>query len=185
MAGKGGGGSWKVAYADFVTAMMAFFLVMWIGSQDASTRQSVANYFIDPLGVDKKAGGGVNDELPKGPVPKELGANTVRGSEMPTKSGEKGTATALLLRWLNTDPKMKKKWDEERLAVHESALRSPEVRDGSATVRDIEVRELSVRLKAVFVGDNPAKATDVYQQLMLWSIQEVNWDEIASELISK
>ena len=34
MAGKGGGGSWKVAYADFVTAMMAFFLVMWISAMD-------------------------------------------------------------------------------------------------------------------------------------------------------
>ena len=51
---KGGGGSWKVAYADFVTAMMAFFLVMWIGAQDVKVRQSVANYFVDPAGVNKK-----------------------------------------------------------------------------------------------------------------------------------
>ena len=41
MAGKGGG-AWKVAYADFVTAMMAFFLVMWITEDKASksSRQS-------------------------------------------------------------------------------------------------------------------------------------------------
>ena len=45
MAGKGGGGAWKVAYADFVTAMMAFFLVMWICSQDQKFRQAVARYF--------------------------------------------------------------------------------------------------------------------------------------------
>ena len=52
MAGKGGG-AWKVAYADFVTAMMAFFLVMWIVGQDKPVKQAVAQYFEDPLGIDK------------------------------------------------------------------------------------------------------------------------------------
>jgi chemotaxis protein MotB len=42
------GGAWKVAYADFVTAMMAFFLVMWIVAQSEATRASVAAYFRDP-----------------------------------------------------------------------------------------------------------------------------------------
>ena len=47
MAGKGGG-AWKVAYADFVTAMMAFFMVMWLVGQDAEKKQAVAEYFQDP-----------------------------------------------------------------------------------------------------------------------------------------
>ncbi len=42
------GGAWKVAYADFVTAMMAFFLVMWLVSQSPETRKQVAQYFRDP-----------------------------------------------------------------------------------------------------------------------------------------
>ncbi|MDE3156424.1 MAG: OmpA family protein, partial [Acidobacteriota bacterium] len=42
------GGAWKVAYADFVTAMMAFFLVMWIIGQSHIVRSSVAGYFRDP-----------------------------------------------------------------------------------------------------------------------------------------
>jgi len=42
------GGAWKVAYADFVTALMAFFLVMWLVGQDASVRKAVAAYFRDP-----------------------------------------------------------------------------------------------------------------------------------------
>lgn len=50
MAGKGGG-AWKVAYADFVTAMMAFFLVMWIVAQNKSVKEAVAQYFKDPLGT--------------------------------------------------------------------------------------------------------------------------------------
>lgn len=52
MAGKGGG-AWKVAYADFVTAMMAFFLVMWITGQSKPVKQAVAQYFEDPLGVNR------------------------------------------------------------------------------------------------------------------------------------
>jgi chemotaxis protein MotB len=51
---KGGhghhGGSWKVAYADFVTAMMAFFLLMWLlASTEAQDRVAIANYFQSPL----------------------------------------------------------------------------------------------------------------------------------------
>jgi len=52
---KGGGhghhgGAWKVAYADFVTAMMAFFMVMWLIGMDAKTRHAIAAYFRDPVG---------------------------------------------------------------------------------------------------------------------------------------
>lgn len=46
------GGAWKVAYADFVTALMAFFLVMWLVGQDMSVRQAVAGYFRDPGAFD-------------------------------------------------------------------------------------------------------------------------------------
>ena len=42
------GGAWKVAYADFVTAMMAFFLVMWLSAQDSRIRDAVAGYFSEP-----------------------------------------------------------------------------------------------------------------------------------------
>jgi chemotaxis protein MotB len=56
MAGKGGG-AWKVAYADFVTAMMAFFLVMWIVAQNKSVKEAVSGYFRDPFGSDDKPAG--------------------------------------------------------------------------------------------------------------------------------
>jgi chemotaxis protein MotB len=56
MAGKGGG-AWKVAYADFVTAMMAFFLVMWIVAQNKSVKEAVSGYFRDPFGTDDKPAG--------------------------------------------------------------------------------------------------------------------------------
>jgi chemotaxis protein MotB len=42
------GGAWKVAYADFITAMMAFFLVMWITGMSQEVKAAVAGYFKDP-----------------------------------------------------------------------------------------------------------------------------------------
>jgi chemotaxis protein MotB len=44
------GGAWKVAYADFVTAMMAFFMVMWIIGMDESTKSAIEGYFQNPVG---------------------------------------------------------------------------------------------------------------------------------------
>ncbi len=69
------GGSWKVAYADFVTAMMAFFIVMWILASSEEVKKAVSEYFTNPsdfnfftgkpLAVDlnlKPAGPGTGDE---------------------------------------------------------------------------------------------------------------------------
>jgi chemotaxis protein MotB len=56
--GGGHGGAWKVAYADFVTAMMAFFLVMWLVSQDQVIKFNVAGYFNDPVNWGKSKSGG-------------------------------------------------------------------------------------------------------------------------------
>ena len=54
------GGSWKVAYADFVTAMMAFFMVMWIMGMDEGTKNMVQGYFQNPVGYKKGFSGGRN-----------------------------------------------------------------------------------------------------------------------------
>ncbi len=74
------GGAWKVAYADFVTAMMAFFLVMWIMGLSDGERASVQGYFNDPMGFMKST--------PKGRV--NLGYAGGR-----SRSAEKGAGTAL------------------------------------------------------------------------------------------
>lgn len=50
VSGGGHGGAWKIAYADFVTAMMAFFLLMWLlGSVDGDKLKGIAEYFQTPL----------------------------------------------------------------------------------------------------------------------------------------
>ncbi|MDR3764358.1 MAG: flagellar motor protein MotB [Acidobacteriota bacterium] len=56
--GHGGhhGGAWKVAYADFVTAMMALFIVLWLLSSSKDVKEAVGGYFKDPDGSSKMAG---------------------------------------------------------------------------------------------------------------------------------
>src|SRR5512134_1188525 len=63
---KGGhgahGGAWKLAYADFVTAMMAFFLLMWLlGSTTKADLQGISEYFKTPLKVALFGGSGAGE----------------------------------------------------------------------------------------------------------------------------
>ena len=57
-SGHGGhhGGAWKVAYADFVTAMMALFIVLWLLNSSKQIQVAVGGYFKDPSGTSKKVG---------------------------------------------------------------------------------------------------------------------------------
>ena len=56
------GGAWKVAYADFVTAMMAFFLLMWLlGSTTEGDKKGIADFFNSPLKVSLMGGSGSGD----------------------------------------------------------------------------------------------------------------------------
>lgn len=56
--GHGGhhGGAWKVAYADFVTAMMALFIVLWLMNSSKQVQEAVGGYFKDPSGTSKLVG---------------------------------------------------------------------------------------------------------------------------------
>ena len=63
---KGGhghhGGAWKIAYADFVTAMMAFFLLMWLlGSTTEGDRKGIQDYFANPVKISMAGGSGSGD----------------------------------------------------------------------------------------------------------------------------
>jgi chemotaxis protein MotB len=75
--GHGGhhGGAWKVAYADFVTAMMSLFIVLWLLSSSKPVQEAVGGYFRDPSGTAEKkgsinAGAGENFTLTKDNMPK-------------------------------------------------------------------------------------------------------------------
>jgi chemotaxis protein MotB len=71
-SGHGGhhGGAWKVAYADFVTAMMALFIVLWLMNSSKPIQVAISGYFKDPSGTGKQTGSsltgtGETPQLPK------------------------------------------------------------------------------------------------------------------------
>jgi chemotaxis protein MotB len=88
------GGAWKIAYADFVTAMMAFFLVMWlINAANEATRAQVASYFNPIKLTDTSTGGkGLND--PKDSKKKD--AQPGGGTESAATAEEKAAEEKLL-----------------------------------------------------------------------------------------
>jgi chemotaxis protein MotB len=78
------GGAWKVAYADFVTAMMAFFLLMWLlGATDEKERKAIADYFTPTL-VEMKQGSAGSNSGPFG------GDSIVSQDEYPHAASQTG-----------------------------------------------------------------------------------------------
>jgi chemotaxis protein MotB len=89
--GHGGhhGGAWKVAYADFVTAMMAFFLVMWLVNQSKPVKAAIGGYFRDPAAFDASGGRGL---LPGGDT-----INPAKPEKAPAEQEERKRLEAAVL----------------------------------------------------------------------------------------
>jgi chemotaxis protein MotB len=116
--GHGGhhGGAWKVAYADFVTAMMALFLVLWLVSQaDTKLKESIANYFRSP-GVFDTTNGGILSQAKK--VSKEPSALTSKDDEQTLFS-----VAQTLQKKFQTRPEFTKYKDQVRIDVTDEGLR--------------------------------------------------------------
>jgi chemotaxis protein MotB len=86
VAGGHHGGAWKVAYADFVTAMMAFFLLLWLlGATTEKQRKGIADYFTPTLVKLKQESAGSNGLL---------GGNSITDVDnYPNRQGQTGTRT--------------------------------------------------------------------------------------------
>ena len=185
MAGHSGG-SWKVAYADFVTAMMAFFLVMWIGAQDTKTRQSVANYFVDPSGVSKKPvqSGAVLDTPTYGNTPKrdapDMGTGRDPHDQVP---GAPSPPTKVVSDWLHDDPKRVQMWQARAQKAKEAAVRSREVVENRLTVKEVATQDLSKQIRAEFTASAATIPSGVFQNLLYGTIDEVNWTQLAQDLL--
>jgi chemotaxis protein MotB len=184
MAGKGGG-SWKVAYADFVTAMMAFFLVMWIGAQDVKVKQAVANYFVDPSGSSKKPTkqGAVMDKLTGGAVPDAEKTATGRGRNSYSTPGEGSWATKLVGEALHGDPKSATYWREQAVNAKQAAASDADVRSQKQTIEEVATKLITKQLRQELTQQIPMSATGVYQDLLYGSLLEVNWIELAEDLV--
>ena len=82
------GGAWKVAYADFVTAMMAFFLLLWLlGATTEKQRKGIADYFTPTLVKMRQESAGANGLL--------HGSSIVDADNYPHRAGQTGTKAML------------------------------------------------------------------------------------------
>src|SRR5690606_6001077 len=88
------GGVWKIAFADFMTAMMCFFLVMWlINAANEQTKAAVASYFNPIKLIDRNSSRKGLEDLGNGPSPVGMTArNPIPEADKNGKSGKDGTA---------------------------------------------------------------------------------------------
>ncbi len=190
MAAKGGG-SWKVAYADFVTAMMAFFLVMWICGQDQKVKRSVSDYFSDPLGSmnsgdARKASrsGSVYENINTGNVPTEEGVN--RGTGRRSHSDRRpGQSTKSVADWINHDKQAGDYWRRQAKEQLEAARWSKEVKEGRSTVEKTAIGLLSAQMEQELAREIPAPTLGVYRTMIHEVLEQINWIEIAEDLIAQ
>ena len=190
MAAKGGG-AWKVAYADFVTAMMAFFLVMWICAQDQKIKQAVARYFVNPMGIvslgaSKKPDrtGAVFDHPSSGSVPKAESIELGRGRNSYTYQGESSLATKLVADWLQTDKEATAYWRKQAQRQRELASTAREVLDKSSTPERAAAMQLARHLEQELTRKIPSQATGLYQDLLFGALSRINWIELAEDLLA-
>lgn len=148
--GHGGhhGGAWKVAYADFVTAMMAFFLVMWILGMSQATRAAIAHYFRDPYGVLKVEyrSKSLNDMPTSAPPPHKVQEDPrhEKRNEKHDEERQKFAKTKEALeQQLDKHPEFKKLENQISIEITKEGLRielrenpqSPFFQSGSATMK--------------------------------------------------
>jgi chemotaxis protein MotB len=98
VAGGHHGGAWKVAYADFVTAMMAFFLLMWLlGATTEKQRKGIADYFTPTLVKTRQGSAGSYGLLG--------GSSLTDVDNYPNRAGQTGTKTMTIPRDATGGPK--------------------------------------------------------------------------------
>ncbi len=191
MAGKGGG-AWKVAYADFVTAMMAFFLVMWICGQDQSVRRAVSFYFNDPfnssrIGFSKvsRSTGAMMQQPDTGNVPLEENVSLGRGRNPYVTKEPNSVCTKLVSDWIHSDKEASRYWREQAQRQRDLARWSLQGDDKVEKHQTVAIRELSRQLKAEVKTHIPASMKKPYRDLLTEAIIEVNWAEIAEDLLAQ
>ncbi len=140
MGGGHHGGAWKVAYADFVTAMMAFFMMMWLlNATTEQQRQGLADYFAPTIPINRISGGGdgsfggdsifSEETLPQN----GLGASSKHATRKQAASGESGN---------NSDGGERDSADEEFQALVEELMG----RGGESTVMENLLEHIVTRI---------------------------------------
>jgi chemotaxis protein MotB len=134
--GHGGGhhgGAWKVAYADFVTAMMALFIVLWIVGQSSGVKEAIAAYFKDPGVFTSTSKGGV---LPGAQKTEALPSPVTKDNSEAEMARLKSEA-AKIEKIIASTPEFSKFGDKIKITVTKEGLRIDLVEDSEGLFFDI------------------------------------------------
>jgi chemotaxis protein MotB len=155
---KGGhghhGGAWKIAYADFVTAMMAFFLLMWLlGSTTKGDLRGIADYFNTPLQVAMAGGSGSGDSSS---VLRGGGEDLTRTTGQVKRGSNDAAKRTYTIKGMAAD--MQKAADEEakltKKRIEQSLERNPRLRDVKNQVK-MDVTSDGLRIQIVDDKNRP------------------------------
>src|SRR5688572_2350709 len=161
MAGKGG--AWKVAYADFVTAMMAFFMVMWLITQDQKVKESIARYFQAPTGLrifdsatKPASAGGMLEADAQGPIPGSRLRSAGRGLGDAQDTTDPDNESEIVNQYLFDNEAWAEKWqpiarEQVRRAQQLQFDGTPEQREAQAA--DFAQRQLANQLQQLLRED--------------------------------
>jgi chemotaxis protein MotB len=127
------GGSWKVAYADFVTAMMAFFMVMWILGMDEQTKQAIEGYFSNPVGYKKGYGAG-SSPIGNGASPARAASSQIRLLARAAEGQRLAAVARAVQQAVQGDGSLKKLGAKVEVKVGKDGLRIELVESGSGEV---------------------------------------------------
>ena len=187
---SGGGGAWKVAYADFVTAMMAFFMVMWLVSQDQKVKDSVAKYFVDPVGFSLSGSSnrpqdsaGLFESEFSGQVPGAKSRTSGRGRGSMRSRENMENETGVVADAILEDTGNSQKWIEEARKQLAAAKNAPAVQSGSVTEADAAKLLLARKMRQQFTSDAMSATEGIYQDLVSSSLNRVDFEELAEEVI--
>ncbi len=179
-----------MAYADFVTAMMAFFLVMWIVGQDQKIKRSVADYFADPFATAKTGGskkairtGSVSEFLSGGVVPDSESVALGNGRNAYSVPDASSLATKLVSDWLHTDLNATEYWWKQAESQREQAAWSKNVGKKSGAYQ-LAAQRLAKQMQDEVAGGVPSLPNSLYKDLLFEVFAKVNWTEIAEDLLA-
>ncbi|GBD37672.1 hypothetical protein HRbin36_02808 [bacterium HR36] len=171
--------------------MMAFFLVMWITAQDQKIKQAVARYFNNPMNFESvglsqkpdKTGSAL--PLPStGQVPLQDSVAMGQGRHSFSQPAPKSPQTKAVADWIYAKQDQLQRWLKEAERAYWLAAQSQDVRARRRSVREVATQQLARQLREEFADRVPDQLPGVYQDLMYTALSEVNWQEIAEDLLA-
>ncbi len=184
MAGHGGG-AWKVAYADFVTAMMAFFMVMWLIAQDQKAKEAVAKYFNDPSGFkpiglsqSPSADGSIFQETNPGNTPDAERA-------LHQRDGTSEFETSVARDWVNANPERHARLLAMAKDIKEKAKDAEPVRQKVLTKEQHARVQLARRIRQEMHAEISSVEQATARQMLEVAESSINWDQVANELLEE